>query len=126
MTLNQIEVFPCHNLCEKLTGFWTKTVKVWFLTSFNLWKCASSPSVKNLLIFNLHATNSYKHTKLELNLFSWPVKPTCSENCKDPFLDWMSNCDSKPRLLFIYLLTYIIEAKWIEFYFYAVVINCIY
>ena len=101
-------------------------MKVWFLTSFNLWKCASSPSIKNLLIFNLHATNSYKHTKLELNLFSWPVKPTCSENYKDPFLDWMSNCYSKPRLLFIYLLTYIIEAKWIEFYFYAVVINCIY
>lgn len=59
-------------------------MKVWFLTSFNLWKCASSPSVKNLLIFNVHATNSYKHTKLELNLFSWPVKPTCSENYKDP------------------------------------------
>ena len=29
----------------------------------------------------------------------------------------MSNCDSKPRLLFIYLLAYIIEAKWIEFIF---------
>ena len=101
-------------------------MKVWFLTSFNLWKRASSPSVKNLLIFNLHATTSYKHTKLELNLFSWPVKSTCSENYKDPFLDWMSNYYSKPRLLFIYLLTYIIEEKWIEFYFYAVVINCIY